>query len=104
MSRFLICIHDATPASARETEVMIRELAPLVGCRLAFGVGPEWHEQWPLAAHRDYCRLLQETSNELLLHGYAHRRSEGTGPVSWIASRCDEMNDLDPAATERLLD
>ena len=103
MSRFLVCIHDATPAFARETEIMIRELGPLVGRRLAFGIVPDWHGRWPLAAHRDYCRLLQETSNELLLHGHSHRRLQGSGPVSWLTSKCDEMNGLDPAATYRLL-
>ena len=29
MRRFLVCIHDATPAYARETQVMIRDLAPV---------------------------------------------------------------------------
>ena len=103
MSRFLICIHDASPASARETQMMIRELAPLVGRRLSFGVVPDWHGEWPLAAHRDHCAFLQESSQELLLHGYAHRRRKGWGPVSWIASGCDEMNGLDQEETHRLL-
>ena len=103
MSRFLICIHDASPASARETQMMIRELAPLVGRRLSFGVVPDWHGEWPLAAHRDHCAFLKESSQELLLHGYAHRRRQGWGPVSWIASGCDEMNGLDQEETHRLL-
>jgi hypothetical protein len=30
MRPFLVCIHDATPAFARETRVMIRDLAPLL--------------------------------------------------------------------------
>ena len=40
MRRFLVCIHDATPAYARETRVMIRDLAPFLGRRLSFGVVP----------------------------------------------------------------
>ena len=45
---FLGCILDASPAFARETRVMIRDLAPLLGRRLSFGVVPNWHGEWPL--------------------------------------------------------
>jgi hypothetical protein len=103
MTRFLVCIHDATPACARETEVMIRDLAPLVGRRLSFAVVPDWHGAWPLASDRAYCDLLRGASEELLLHGYRHRRQEGAGAVSWLAERCDEMNGLDRESTCRLL-
>jgi len=100
---FLVCIHDATPARTRETQVMIRDLAPLLGRRLAFGVVPDWHGGWPLAAHRHYCRLVQESCEELLLHGYFHRRQRGWGPASLIAERCDEMNGLDAEETRRTI-
>jgi predicted deacetylase len=103
MTSFLVCIHDATPAHARETEVMIRDLAPLVGQRLSFGVVPDWHGAWPLANHRGYCELLAGASEELLLHGYQHRRRAGSGAVSWLAESCDEMNGLDQEATHRVL-
>ena len=104
MRRFLVCIHDATPAYAGETRVMLRDLAPLLGRRLAFGVVPNWHGEWPLAAHADYCRLVQESSEELLLHGYRHQRQHGWGPASWLAEGCDEMNGLDPDETRRTLE
>ena len=104
MRPFLVCIHDATPAFARETRVMIRELAPLVGRRLSFGVVPNWHGEWPLASHPDYCRLLQDASEELLLHGYFHQRQQGWGPTTWLAEGGDEMNGLDPEATRRTLE
>ncbi len=68
MRRFLVCIHDATPAYALETQAMVRDLAPLLGRRLSFGVVPDWHGEWALTAHHDYCRLVQESSEELLLH------------------------------------
>src|SRR5688500_14048705 len=84
--------------------MMIRDLAPLVGRRLAFGVVPDWHGGWPLAAHPDYCRLVQESSEELFLHGYSHRRRGGWGPASLLAEGCDEMNGLDPDATRRTLE
>jgi len=70
--RFLVCIHDATPAYAGETRVMLHDLAPLLGRRLSFGVVPDWHGAWPLAAHPDYCRLIRESADELLLHGCVH--------------------------------
>jgi hypothetical protein len=104
MRPFLICIHDATPAYSRETRAMIRDLAPLVGRRLSFGVVPDWHGEWPLAAHPDYCRLVQEASEELLLHGYIHRRQRGWGPTTWLTVGSDEMNGLDPEETRRTLE
>ena len=101
---FLVCIHDATPAYARETEVMIRDLMPLLGRRLSFAVVPDWHGEWPLTAHPDYCRLVHESSDELLLHGYFHRRQHGWGSASLLAEGCDEMNGLDLAGTRDTLE
>jgi hypothetical protein len=103
MRPFLVCIHDATPAYARETRVMIRDLAPFLGRRLSFGVVPNWHGEWALAAHPDYCRLIRESSDELLLHGYFHQRQRGWGPVTLIAESSDEMNGLDREETRRTL-
>ena len=94
MRPFLVCIHDATPAYAHETRLMIRDLAPLVGRQLSFGVVPNWHGSWPLAAHPEYCRLLHESADELLLHGYFHRRERGWGPATWLAEGSDELNGL----------
>lgn len=104
MRPFLVCIHDATPAHARETRAIIRDLAPLVGRRLSFGVVPNWRGAWPLAVHPDYCRMVEDASDELLLHGYFHRRRRGWGPATIIAEGCDEMNGLDPEETRRTLE
>ena len=104
MRPFLVCIHDATPAYSRETRLIIRDLAPLVGRRLSFGVVPNWYGEWPLEAHPDYCRLIQDSSEELLLHGYFHRRRRGWGPTTVIAEGCDEMNGLDREETQRTLE
>ncbi len=104
MRRFLVCIHDATPAYARETQVMIRDLAPLVGRRLSLGVVPDWLGEWPLPAHPDYCHLAREASEELLLHGYFHRRQRGRGPVSLLTGSGDEMNGLDRDETRRTIE
>ena len=104
MRRFLVCIHDATPAYARETRMMIRDLAPLLGRRLSFGVVPNWYGEWPLTAHPEYCGLIQESSEELLLHGYFHRRQRGWGPITLLTESGDEMNGLDAEETRRTLE
>ena len=102
--RFVVCIHDATPAYARETRAMIHRLAPILGRRLSFAVVPDWYGEWPLTAHRDYCRLVRESAEELLLHGYFHQRLRGRGPATVIAERADEMNGLDTEETRRTLE
>ena len=102
--RFVVCIHDASPAYARETRAMIRHLAPILGRRISFAVVPDWYGEWPLAAHRDYCRLVRESAGELLLHGYFHQRQRGRGPATLIAERADEMNGLDAEETRRTLE
>ena len=104
MRRFLVCIHDATPVYARETRMMLRDLAPLLGRCLSFGVVPNWHGEWSLTAHPDYCRLVKEGSEERLLHGYFHQRERGWGPTTWLAERSDEMNGLDPEDTRRSIE
>lgn len=104
MPPFLVCIHDATPAYARETRVMLQDLAPLLGRRLSFGVVPNWYGEWPLTAHPDYCRLIREASEELLLHGYFHHRQRGRGPITLLTGSCDEMNGLDLEETRRTIE
>jgi hypothetical protein len=102
--RFHCCIHDATPAYARETRLVLRGLAPILGRRLSLGVVPDWHGEWPLAAHPDYCRLVREAAGELLLHGYFHQRRRGRGPISVLTGRADEMNGLDSEETRRTIE
>lgn len=99
MRCFLVCIHDATPAYARETRMMIGDLAPRIGRHLSFAVVPDWHGEWPLTAHPNYCELLMEHSEELLLHGYCHRRERGWGATTWLAECSDEMSGLDAETT-----
>lgn len=101
---FLVCIHDATPAHARETQMMIRDLAPLLGRRLSFAVVPNWYGEWPLTADPGYCRLVRESSDELLLHGYFHHRRQGSGPAALLTRSSDEMNGLNSEETHYVLD
>jgi hypothetical protein len=103
MPPFVVCFHDATPAFARETRLMLEDLEPLVGRRISLGVVPNWFGRWPLAAHPVYCRLLQQRAEDLLLHGYFHRRGRGWGAVTLLAGT-DEMNGLDATETHALLE
>ena len=84
--------------------MIIKDLAPALGRRLSFAVVPNWRGEWPLSAHPDYCRLIQQNSDELLLHGYSHRRQRGWGPVSWLTRSDDEMNGLDREETRHTLE
>jgi hypothetical protein len=102
--RFVVCIHDATPAYARETRMMLQDLAPLLGRRLSFAVVPNWHGEWPLTLHPEYCQMVKEGSEEILLHGYCHQRRRGWGAATLITKRCDEMNGLDPEETRRTVE
>ena len=104
MRRFHVCLHDATPAFASETRAMLRDLAPLLDRRLSAGVVPNWHGQWPLAAHAGYGGLIRDAAEELLLHGYFHRRQRGAGPITVLTDRSDEMNGLDPEETRRTIE
>ena len=104
MRPFHVCIHDATPAYARETRMMLNDLAPLLGRRLSLGVVPNWHGEWPLTAHPDYCRLVRENCEELHLHGYFHQRQRGLGPTSLLTGRADEMNGLNLEETRRTIE
>jgi hypothetical protein len=103
MRHFVVCVHDATPAHEVETRVMIRDLARLVGRRLSFAVVPDWNGQWPLGTHPDFCRLVRDSSEELLLHGYFHRRRRGWSPTTFLAEASDEMSGLDPEETRRTI-
>lgn len=83
---------------------MLRDLAPLLGCHLSIGVVPDWHGGWPLPKHPEYCRLIQESAEELLLHGYYHQRQRGSGPISALTDRSDEMNGLDREQTRQSIE
>lgn len=101
---FLVCLHDGSPAHARETRAMLRDLGPRVGRRIAVGVVPDWHGRWPLAEHPGFCRAVGDATEEILLHGYSHRRRCGFGPVTLLTGGCDEMNGLDAHETLHLLE
>lgn len=103
MRPFFICLHDATPLYEQETRRILNELAPLVGRQISVGVVPNWHGQWPLAAHPRYCEFVAERAGEILLHGYFHQRRRGRGPVSILAESSDEMNGLNHGETSHTI-
>ena len=103
MRPFLVCIHDVTPAYALQTREILDALAPLIGRRLSLGVVPDWHGQWPLVAHPEYCRMVDGHAEELLLHGYFHQRRRGWGPITLLAGS-DEMNGLNREETRNTLE
>lgn len=102
--RFHVCLHDATPAYAREAEAILADLAPLVGRRLSCGVVPDWHGDWPLSRHPEYCRMIRDAAEERLLHGYLHQRRLGRGPMSMLTGASDEMSGLDLQETRRAIE
>ena len=84
--------------------MILDELEPLVGRRLSLGVVPNWRGRWHLTAYPEYCRLVREHADEILLHGYFHRRRRGWGPTTWLTEGSDEMNGLDLDETRRTLE
>lgn len=73
-------IHDVTPAKAAEVELALAR-AERVGIKPALLVVPNFHGEWPLDGHPEFCaRLaaLQHAGHEIYLHGYTHRADEST--------------------------
>jgi len=73
--RFLVALHDVTPAHGdRVTRVLA--LLDRFGVRCpALFVVPDWHGEWPLAEHPEFVaelRRRQERGAEVFLHGYRH--------------------------------
>ncbi|APR99646.1 DUF2334 domain-containing protein [Pajaroellobacter abortibovis] len=73
--RIHVSIHDVSPVFAEEVE------AALAYCRQAgvvptLLVVPNFHGQWPLSHHPDFCarlRKLQGQGHEIFLHGLTHQ-------------------------------
>lgn len=77
-----ISIHDVTPANAAGVELALDRCAA-AGARAALLVVPNFHGQWPLDDHPEYCarlRELQAAGHEVYLHGYFH--CAGVAPLT----------------------
>jgi len=73
--RFLVAVHDVTPAHQASLERIYRLLQELDLTRYALLVVPDWHGQWPLDRHAAFVDDLlrrQAAGAEIFLHGYRH--------------------------------
>jgi predicted deacetylase len=76
-----VSIHDVSPAHADAIELAL-ERSELAGVKPALLVVPNFHGDWPLDEHPDFCarlQTLQAAGHEIYLHGYFHRADEQTG-------------------------
>ena len=73
--RFLLAIHDVTPAHRASLERVYRLLEQLGLTRYALLVVPNWHGEWPLDQHAalvDDLLTRQTAGAEIFLHGFRH--------------------------------
>jgi hypothetical protein len=99
---FVVCVHDAWPAHARELATIFDALRPRIGRTFAVAAVPLPMEE-PWSAHapaaRELAAQIRDGADELLLHGLTHRRPPSRSPLSWIIGRNDEFARLAPAET-----
>lgn len=100
--RFVVTLHDVSPATAAAVRRQLDVLRPLLGAAIAAAVipaaaGPGWE------ACPDLLAALAPL--ERLLHGWRHRRDAGGDPLSALCGRVDEFAGLPrPEAARRLQD
>ncbi|MEU0545113.1 DUF2334 domain-containing protein [Nocardia sp. NPDC005978] len=100
VDRFHVSVHDVAPEWAAETAEIFDALTPLVGSRVSAGVVPCWGGR-PLRPGDE--QLVAGRAQEVLLHGWTHRRERGRGPVSLLTGGADEFAGLGAdAAAARL--
>ena len=76
-----LSIHDVSPAWASEVELAL-EYSADAGARPALLVVPNFHGEWPLLEHPEFCarlRELQASGHEIFLHGFYHAAGMGAG-------------------------
>lgn len=100
---FHVVIHDVTPQLIAPVTAILDQLAPLVQSAVAAAVVPCWGgEPWAEAA-RGVAGEIAARCDEVLLHGYTHRRDRYRSAVSLLTGRADEFAGLPAtAAAERL--
>lgn len=98
---FHVSIHDVAPVWAAEIDAIFAALTPLAGTTMSAAVVPCWGGE-PFQA-RD-AGLVSGRADEVLLHGWQHRRERGRGVVSFLTGGADEFSRLPrDEAIERLL-
>jgi predicted deacetylase len=76
MKRLLLSVHDVSPVHGKVLERIAGEFDSMGIRRYSMLVVPDYHGQWPLEEHPDFCRWLsrlQEKGAEMVLHGLTHR-------------------------------
>jgi len=92
-----VAIHDVTPRWTREIERLL-SWAGEAGVRPALLVVPNYHGNWPIAEHQDFCaklRVLQACGHDVLLHGYYHDSVTERANASTQAAGCRKRHAVD---------
>jgi hypothetical protein len=108
-----VSIHDVSPAHAPEIELALERCAR-ASVKPALLVVPNFHHEFPLDEHPDFCarlRELQELGHEIYLHGFFHqadgRRSSGLRrfALQSLASNGEaEFGDVEAPVARKLLE
>ena len=71
----IVSIHDVAPPFFDRVRRMVDELSDIGVQRRSLLVIPNYHGQWPIDQHPEFCRWLQQRQtrgDEIILHGYEH--------------------------------
>jgi predicted deacetylase len=91
---FHVSVHDAAPAWAAELAEIFSKLRPLVGRTASAAVVPAWRGRPLSPGDAAFAALVDGGAEELLLHGWSHRREDGRGVVSFLTGGADEFAGL----------
>ncbi len=85
MKRIHLAVHDVSPVHWKVLGRMVSTLKDLGVHRYSMLVVPDYHGEWPLDAHADFCSWLRELAGEgveMVLHGFRHQRPDAPkGPA-----------------------
>ena len=104
MRQFVVCVHDVHPGTIPAVVPILEALRPLVGNAVSVAVVPQpGGIAWPTGAPADALRrALDQSVDEILLHGLTHRRGWSLDPLSWMIGRSDELAGLSPSQVLKL--
>ena len=95
MPKFLLSIHDVEPNSMWEVSEILKELKPLVGSRVTAAVIPApWQRCSDQQATSSLIARVCDGVDEILLHGFEHRRRKTRNPVSFLLNKSDEFRGI----------
>lgn len=102
--QFVVCVHDVHPGTTPAVAPILEALRPLVGNSLSLAVVPRpGGTAWPTGASANALRrALNQSADEVLLHGLTHRRGWSLDPLSWLIGRSDELAGLSPPQVQKV--